>query len=290
MDLSACSTWHSRADSASAAATLPVAEAAMSATALSDAVNPSTGTAAVSANAATALSGVRAVDPSPGAVLAANAPSTLFAGGPSKGAASASADTAVLPSGFSTANFPTGTTFGSAGAETNPSVAGAVDLSTDAALATTSAAAPPTGANTTALAANASPAAPITDSTASSKSPSVVGYTAGTLGAMMHDRVQFDFTGQRALKQAQEWQTVLKLAQPKRQNAHDAPSCPLSKFITTEASQGGGIARTTPKITRQHDIVSFPQGMACRQILLSNGSWTSAEIEPAWENYSESQA
>jgi len=107
---------------------------------------------------------------------------------------------------------------------------------------------------------------------------------------MMHDRVQFDFTGQRALKQAQEWQTVLKLAQPKRQNAHDAPSCPLSKFITTEASQGGGIARTTPKITRQHDIVSFPQGMACRQILLSNGSWTSAEIEPAWENYSESQA
>jgi len=47
------------------------------------------------------------------------------------------------------------------------------------------------------------------------------------------------------------------ILQPKRQNAHDAPSCPLSKFITTEASQGGVIALPTTKITRQHDIVSF---------------------------------
>ena len=80
---SACSTWHSKADSASAAATPPVAEAAVSSTASSDAANPSTGTAAVSANAATAPSGVRATDPSPGAVLrlmeAANATSTLCA-------------------------------------------------------------------------------------------------------------------------------------------------------------------------------------------------------------------
>jgi len=79
-----------------------------------------------------------------------------------------------------------------------------------------SAAEAPTGANTAALAANAAPAAPITNAAASSKSPSVSGYTAGTLGAMMHDCVQWAFTGQRALKQAQEWQTVLKLAQPKR--------------------------------------------------------------------------
>ena len=91
---------------------------------------------------------------------------------------------------------------------------------------------------------------------------SVGGYTAGTLGAMMHDGVKWVFTGQQALKQAQEWQTVLKLAQPKHQDAHDAPSCPLLKFITTEASQGGVIALTTTKITRQHELVSFSQATA----------------------------
>ena len=46
----------------------------------------------------------------------------------------------------------------------------------------------------------------------------VGGYTAGTFGAMMHDCVKWVCTGQRALKQAQEWQTVLELAQPKRQD------------------------------------------------------------------------
>ena len=56
------------------------------------------------------------------------------------------------------------------------------------------------------------------------------------------DYVKWVFTGQQALKQAQEWQMVLELAQPKRQDADDAPSCPLIKFITTEASQGGVIA------------------------------------------------
>ena len=58
----------------------------------------------------------------------------------------------------------------------------------------------------------------------------------------MHDCVKWVFTGQRALKQAQELQTVLELAQPKRQDSHDVPSCPLSKFINTEESQGGVIA------------------------------------------------
>jgi len=61
---------------------------------------------------------------------------------------------------------------------------------------------------------------------------------------MMHYCVKWVFTGQRALKQAQEKQMELKLAKPKRQDAHDAPSCPLSKFITTEASKGGVIALT----------------------------------------------
>jgi len=117
----------------------------------------------------------------------------------------------------------------------------------------------------------------------------VGGYTAGTFGAMMHDCVKWVCTGQQALKQAQEWQTVLELAQPKRQDADDAPSCPLSKFITTEASQGGVIALTTIKITPQHDIVSFSQATACRQILWSDGPWTGGEIEPARENYYESR-
>jgi len=207
--------------------------------------------------------------------------------GSSTGAASASANSAAFPPGFSAANLPTGTTFASAGVETDPSVAGAV--STDAALAPTSAAADPTGTNTAALAANAAPAAPVTNAAALSKSPSVGSYTAGTLGAMMHDCVKWVFTGQQALKQAQQWQTVLELAQPKRQNAHDAPSCPLSKFITTEAIQGRVIALTTTKITRQHAIVSFSQATACRQILWSDGPWTGGGIEHAWENYYESQ-
>jgi len=67
------------------------------------------------------------------------------------------------------------------------------------------------------------------------------------------------------------------------------PSCPLSKFITTEASKGGVIALTTTKITRQHDIVSFSQATACRQILWSDGPSTGREIEPAWEDCYESQ-
>ena len=91
------------------------------------------------------------------------------------------------------------------------------------------------------------------------------------------------------MKQGQKWQRVLKLAKPKRQDAHVAPSCPLSKFITTEASQGGVIALTTTKITRHHDIVSFSQATAFRQILWSDGPWPGREIEPAWENYYESQ-
>jgi len=111
---------------------------------------------------------------------------------------------------------------------------------------------------------------------------SVGGYTAGTLGAMMHDCVEWDFSGQQALKPAQEWQTLLELAQPKRQDAHDAPPCPLLKFITTEASQGGVIALTTTKITRQHDIVSFSQATACRQIQVfwRDGPWTGRKLSP----------
>jgi len=105
----------------------------------------------------------------------------------------------------------------------------------------------------------------------------------------VHDCVKWAFTGQQAMKKGKERQTVLELVQPKRRDAHDAPSYPLSKFITTEAIQGGVIALTTTKITRQHDIVSFSQATACRQILWSDGPWTGSEIEPAWENYYESQ-
>ena len=177
--------------------------------------------------------------------------------------------------------------FVSAGAEADPSVAGAV--STNAAFNPISAAAAPTGTNTAALAANAGPAASINNAAALSKSPSVGGYTTGTLEAMMHGFVTWVFIGQQALTHAQEWHTVLELAQPKRQDAHDAPACPLSKFITTEAIQGGVIALKTSKITRQHDKVSFCQETACRQILWSDGPWTGGEIEPALENYHESE-
>ena len=212
----------------------------------------------MSANAATAPSGIRTANPSSGTVVhlveAANDPSTLCAEDSSTGAASASANIATTPPGFSAANLPTGTTFVSTGTEADPAVAGAV--STDATLAPTSAAAVPKGTNTAALAANAAPAAPVSSPAAFSKSPSVGGYTARTLEAMMH---------------------------------HDTPSYSLSKFITTEAIQGGVIAITTTKITRQHDIVSFSQATACRQILWIDSPWTGGEIEPAWENYYESQ-
>ena len=73
----------------------------------------------------------------------------------------------------------------------------------------------------------------------------------------MHDCVQWIFAGQRALEQAKEWQMVLGLVQPKRQNTYDAPSCLFSKFITTEESQGGVITLIATKITQRHDIVSF---------------------------------
>ena len=142
--------------------------------------------------------------------------------------------------------------------------------------------------------ASASATPPVTEAAVSSTAlsnaaNSVCGYTTGTLGAMMHDCVKWVFKWQQALKQAQEWQTVLELAQSKLQDAHDAPSCPLLKFITTEASQGGVIALTTTKITRQHDTVSFSQATAFRQILWSDGPWTGREIEPTWKNYYESQ-
>jgi len=45
---------------------------------------------------------------------------------------------------------------------------------------------------------------------------SVGGYTAGTLGAMMYDCVKWVFSGQQAMKQAQERQMVLEVAQSKR--------------------------------------------------------------------------
>jgi len=109
--------------------------------------------------------------------------------------------------------------------------------------------------------------AAVSSTALSNAANSVGGYPAGTLGAMMHDCIKWVFTWQQAMKQAQQRQTVLELAQPKRQDAHDVPPRPLLKFITTEASQGGVIALTTTKITRQHDIVSFSQATACRQIL-----------------------
>jgi len=92
------------------------------------------------------------------------------------------------PTRFQRCKLPTGTTFVSAGAAADPSVAGVV--SRDAALATTCAATAPTGTNTAALAANAAPAGPLTNAADFSKSPSVGGYTAVTLGAMMHDCVK----------------------------------------------------------------------------------------------------
>jgi len=128
--------------------------------------------------------------------------------------------------------------------------------------------------------------AAVSSTALSNAANSVSGYTAGTLGALMHDCVKWVFTGQQALKQAQEWQTVLELAQPKRQDAHDAPSCPFLKFITTEASQRGVIAPTSTKITRQHDIVSFCQATACRQILWSDGPWTGRDDDDCFYYHS----
>jgi len=119
------STWHSRADSTSTAAIPPVAEAAVSSTALSDAANSTTGTATVSVNAATTPSGVRTTDPSQALYrtsrrqLMPPQPCALRALQHMLPAASASADTATLPPGFSAANFPTGTTVGSAGGPFN---------------------------------------------------------------------------------------------------------------------------------------------------------------------------
>jgi len=136
----------------------------------------------VSANAATAPSGVRAADPSPGAVVhvveAANAPSTLCAEGSSTGAASASANTVSLPPGYSSANLPTGTTFVSAGVEAGPSVAGAV--STDAALAPTMCSCRSHRYEHCSSSSKCCPSCPVTNAAVYSKSPNVGGYTGDT--------------------------------------------------------------------------------------------------------------
>ena len=84
----------------------------------------------------------------------------------------------------------------SAGADAAPSIAGAVDLSTYAALAPTSAAAAPTVETEAAKAANAARDAPVTSTAASSNSSNVGVYTAGTSGAMIQDCVKWIFTGQ----------------------------------------------------------------------------------------------
>jgi len=67
------------------------------------------------------------------------------------------------------------------------------------------------------------------------------------------------------------------------------PHAPSKISSLQRRAKWGVIALTTTKITRQHDIVSFSQGTACKQIFWSNGPWTGGEIEPTWENYSESQ-
>jgi len=50
--------------------------------------------------------------------------------------------------------------------------------------------------------------AAVSSTALSNAASSVGGYTAGTLGAMTHDCVKWVCTGQQALKQAQQWQTV----------------------------------------------------------------------------------
>jgi len=84
-------------------------------------------------------------------------------------------------------------------------------------------------------------------------------------------------------QQKATWQnTQFKTRNTYGQNPRDITKIP-------EASQGGVIALTTTKFTRQHDIVSFSQATASRQMLWSDGPWTGRKIEPAWENYYASQ-
>jgi len=95
--------------------------------------------------------------------------------------------------------FPTGTVFVLTRAAATQPVAGwcyRPFTVTDTALAPTSAAAAPTGANAVTLASNAAPAqtAPVTNTAASSQSPSVGGYIAGTFGDIMHNCVRWIFT------------------------------------------------------------------------------------------------
>jgi len=137
-------------------------------------------------------------------------------------------------------------------------VAGAIDFSTDAALAPMSAAAAPTGANTVALAANAAPAAPDTNTAVSSKSPSVGGYTVGTSGAMMHNCVPWCFTGQRALKQAQEWQTVFELGIGATK-ASKRSQCPLMPHLKVHHYRGEPTGRDYT-----HDYKNHSTGCHCQ--------------------------
>ena len=158
----------------------------------------------MSANAATALSSVSAADPSRGANLhlveVANASSTFYPEGPSIGAALASVDTAVLSPRVSVANRPTCTTFVAAWATATPSAAGAVDFSSFNRCCFGPNKGPCScrshkGKNCS-PGSKCCPSCPVTNAPASSKIPNVGGYTAGTLGARMHDCVQLVFIGQ----------------------------------------------------------------------------------------------
>ena len=198
----AFSTWRNRADPARVVATPPVAEAAVSSKALSDDANPSIGAAVVSANAATALSSVSAADPSRGADLhlveVANASSTFYPEGPSIGAALASVDTAVLSPSVSVANRPTCTTFCRSMGNSYPISSWCCRLFKFQQILSW----PNKCSYRSHKGKNCSPGSqcfpscPVTNAPASSKIPNVGGYTAGTLGARMHDCVQLVFIGQ----------------------------------------------------------------------------------------------
>ena len=86
----------------------------------------------------------------------------------------------------------------------------------------------------------------------------------------------------------------LELAQPKRQNIHDAPSCPLSKFTTEDlcgAYRGEPMGHDYTHDYKNHSTAWHDQFFTRKSQLEDSLVWwpMDGEIEPAWKNYYELQ-
>ena len=88
------------------------------------------------------------------------------------------------------------------------------------------------------------------------------------------------------MKQAQEWQTVLELAQPKRQTLTVPPHAPPQSSPLQRRAKGACLhLRLQKSLDSMTLSVFLKERPVCRFSGFCDGPWTVGEIELAWENY-----